>query len=328
MVAVEDAAGFFDVQVVGGGFAPGELGDGFEERADDAVFGRGLGDGDEAGEFAVGLFFDGFRQFGFIEAFFEFGDVGLGALIQAELLLDRLHLLLEIKIALRFVDGGADLVLDFFLEFEDFDAGGELFADALEALGDVGFLQEGLLFLEIAGEVGGEEIGEHAGLIDVVEDADGFVGDVGRELDHALGGLADGLEEEIEFGRERGIYVGKDFDLGAEIRIGADDFKDAVAHEAVGQDVQMHAAAAGRVGRADHLENQGGDAHGIKVGGIGVLDDSFLCVMTPMIFSAVRASSRSRLERGRPMVRGMTEPGKATASRTGRSGRVSGIWMG
>ncbi len=127
--------------------------------------------------------------------------------------------------------------MDFFLEFEEFDAGGEFFADAFEAFGDVDFLEEGLFFLEVAGEVCGEEVGEHSGLVDVGDDLGGFVGDVGGEFDHAFSGLADGFDEEVELGGLDGLDVGEDFDFSAEVGFGFDDFEDAETDEAVGENV-------------------------------------------------------------------------------------------
>src|SRR4051812_28794837 len=105
MVAVEDAAGLLQVQLVHRRDRPGELADDLEPGADDAVLGAGAGNGLEAGQLARRLFHDRLGEAGGLELGAERFDLaGTAGLALAQLLADRLHLLLEVVAALALVD--------------------------------------------------------------------------------------------------------------------------------------------------------------------------------------------------------------------------------
>ena len=79
VVAVEDAARLGQVELVLGRDGPGQLADDLEIGADDAVFGRGAGDGLQAVQFAVGLLHDVLGQLGGLELLAQLLDLRLAA---------------------------------------------------------------------------------------------------------------------------------------------------------------------------------------------------------------------------------------------------------
>ena len=99
---------------------PGQFADDLEPRADDAVFRRSAGDGFEPIQFAIRLLHHGFGKFGGFEFLAQDVDFATRfAAAFAELLADRLHLLLQIVASLRFVDVLLDLRLDLILQFQN-----------------------------------------------------------------------------------------------------------------------------------------------------------------------------------------------------------------
>ena len=113
------------------------------------------------------------RQLGALDLLFQLGDLVLAVLV-AEFLLDRLHLLVEVVLALRLLhlplDAGADAL--FHLQHGDFAL--HQAEHLLEPLGDARRLQDDLLVGNLDGEMRRHGIGELGVVVDLLDDADDF----------------------------------------------------------------------------------------------------------------------------------------------------------
>ena len=169
MVLVEDAARLLEVDRLLGRELPGQLDQPVEIGADHAVFGRRLGHALEPAEFAPRLLLDLLRHLGLGDRLAELGDLVLLAVGVAELLLDRGHLLAQEHLALALVERGAGLLADLLRQPEHLDPLGEEARDAVDAGGEVDRLEHLLLLLDRQVEIGGDDVGERAGIVDRVD---------------------------------------------------------------------------------------------------------------------------------------------------------------
>ena len=117
------------------------------------------------------------RELGLLDLVFELGELVLAVLV-AELLLDRLHLLVEVVLALRLLhlplDARADALLD--LQHRDFAL--HQAEHLLQPLGDRRRLQDLLLVGNLDREMRRDRVGELGVVLDLLDDADDF----GRHL--------------------------------------------------------------------------------------------------------------------------------------------------
>ena len=107
----------------------------------------------------------------------ELGQL-VAALLVAELLLDRLHLLVEVVLALRLLHLALDARADALLDLQHGDLALHQAEHLLEALGDGRDLEDRLLVGDLDREMRGDGVGELRGLVDL-----GHGGhDLGRDL--------------------------------------------------------------------------------------------------------------------------------------------------
>ncbi len=247
---VEDALGFGEVNLVLGLLQPRQVDDPVEVMAGEAVFGHGGGHLREALQFLHGDFAGFGREFGFLDAFAEGFDFGVALLGVAEFALDGVELFAQEEVALRFGEGGGDFGLDFGSQVQQFHLAVQKRQELLEAVLDGVIFEELLAFVEGEVEVGGDEVGEEAGALDVE----------GGELDllGEAGGLFDDfLKVVVGVAGERGelhgflLGVAPDFEVGAEVGLLSRVIFDADAPEAFDED------ADGVVGEFQHLEHSG-----------------------------------------------------------------------
>ena len=105
----------------------------------------------------------------------------------AELLLDGLHLLAQIVVALRLLDLVLDFGLDLVAKLLDFELFGEVLIDALKARGDVGGFEQLLLVgRSQERQRRGDEVDQPAGLLDIHGDGLQLVRERGRSGDDLL----------------------------------------------------------------------------------------------------------------------------------------------
>ncbi len=128
-------------------------------------------------QFAERLLAGFLRELGLLDLVFELGQL-VAAVLVAELLLDRLHLLVEVVLALRLLHltlhAGADPLLD----LQDGDFALHQAEHLLEPLGDRRDLEDRLLVGDLDGEMRGDRIGELRRLVDLGHRRD----DLGRDL--------------------------------------------------------------------------------------------------------------------------------------------------
>ena len=206
-------------------------------------------------------------QLGLLDAVLELGHF-VRALFVAELLLDRLHLLVEIVLALRLLhlalDARADALLD--LQHRDFALHqGEAL---LEALGDRMDLEDRLLVGELDREMRGDRVGELAVVVDLRDRGDHFGRDLLVELDVVLELRDDRARQRLGLDRIDRV-VGDRLGLGLIIALGRQIGAHVRARLALDQHLD------GAVGQLEQLQNLGERAGGedrvgrrIVVGGV------------------------------------------------------------
>ena len=207
------------------------------------------------------------RQLGALDLVFELGDLVLAVLV-AEFLLDRLHLLVEVILALGLLhlplDARADALLD--LQHRDFAL--HQAEHLLQPLGDDGRFQDDLLVGNLDREMRSHGVGELGVVLDLLDDADHFRRHLLVEL-HIAFELVDDRARQ-RFGLNllaRGIRKHDRFGLVILFAVGV--FRDARARGALDQ--HLH----GAVGQLEQLQHAGERADGenrirrrIVVGGV------------------------------------------------------------
>ena len=205
MVALQHLGGAREVELLLAALSPRQLGDRLEVGADDLPLHRLARRALEARQLAVDLLARGLgqRQRGELLAQ-RVGVVRLVAL--AELLLDRLELLAQVELPLPAAELLLDLRLDLLLGVDD----GELALDeqqhAPQALLDRQRLEQRLPLGERHVQVGGDGVGELAGVVDLGEEAMDHLAresQLGAELGGPLAHLAHQRHVRRRLGVER-----------------------------------------------------------------------------------------------------------------------------
>ena len=159
---------------------------------------------------------------GLVDPLLELGHLVAAVLAFAELLLDRLHLLVEVVFALRLLHLPLDAVADALFDLQDADLAFHVAEHLFEALAHRLGFEQLLLFGDLQGQVRGDRVGELGRVVDLI-DRDQHLGrdlfvelDVLLELrDHGarqrrhLLPLARLLRDAVGIGLEKGLVVGK-----------------------------------------------------------------------------------------------------------------------
>ena len=221
MVLLENLRRVVQIELVVGARVPRQLGDPLEIRADHLRFHRLASRPLQAAELALDF---GARLLGKLELAELVAKLGhlLRLVVVAELLLNRLHLLAQIHLALALAQLFLHLRLDVFLRLEQSDLALDVNEHAAQPVLDVQRLEQSLLFRNGQLDVAGDEIGELARLGDGVENlVNDFLGKTAplAELGRALARLL------LERGERRIVLIDRAHLLGR------DDHR---AHVAVG----------------------------------------------------------------------------------------------
>jgi len=186
VVLVENLSGALEVEVILALGLPGQGDDPLEVGADDAVLGGGARQALEPSQLAIGGLACLLGQVGGLDALAQLLHLGLVGVRLAQLLLNRLQLLAQDELALALVELRLNLRLDLRLQLAHVDLAGEDARERAQALGDTGLLEQ-LLALGHGQpvQIGGDEVGEHARVVDVGERDRQLVGEVGLHLDDA-----------------------------------------------------------------------------------------------------------------------------------------------
>ena len=204
----------------------------------------------------------GFRLFaGFLaelgcrDLLFQFGDLVLALVAIPQLALDRLHLLVEIVLALRLLHLGLDAGLDLLLDLQDGHLALHQAVYLFQPLGDVQRVQQVLLAGDVDAEMARHEVGQHGRLARLADGGHGFLGNVLADLDVALelfGHGADKRGHAVGVAGQLGQRFGRRLEMGVVLDEAGDGHALAPLDQhldgAVGQfqqlqDVRQHAGA-------------------------------------------------------------------------------------
>ncbi len=214
---------------------PGQLAKPVQVVYDAAVFWRGLRNPLHPLQFAIGFLPHALGHLGLGDGVAKLLGLGFASVTLAQLLADRVELLVEVVLPLVLVDPAANLLVDLSRQLEHFELVGEGFVDLPQPQRDVEGLQQFLLLHQVEGQVGRQEIDQTTGAFDVVEDRDRLFRDAGRQGNDLLRlGLGRG-DEGLQLGRA-GDDVLPRMRAGDEIRLGLDEILDPEARQAMNND--------------------------------------------------------------------------------------------
>ena len=116
--------------------------------------------------------FAGFlRELGLLDLLFELGDLVLAVLV-AKLLLDRLHLLVEVVLALRLLHLALDARADALFDLQDGDFAFHQAEHFFQPLSDAWRLQDHLLVGNLDRQMRSDRVGKLGVILDLLDDAD------------------------------------------------------------------------------------------------------------------------------------------------------------
>ena len=191
--------------------------------------------------------------------------VQVGALFRvAELLLDRLHLLVQVVLALALLHLALHAPADALLDLHDVDLGLEQLQQLLEAAADVEHLEDLLLLLELERQVRGDGVRKAPGAVDARERGE----HLGRDLLVELHVLVELREQRAAHRLDLvgvGLLGGDELDLGLEVGLVGEHALDARALHALDQ--HLHRA----VGELQHLQDRGDRADVVEILGGGLV---------------------------------------------------------
>ena len=257
VVAVELCLHLLEVEVVGGILVPWQVEHGVEVGILCAVVGRLLVQALELLEFFVKVFLGVLVPLLLLGAALELGDV---VIVSAQLFLDGAYLLLQEVLALLLRQVLACAQLDAGLQVNELSLLGE---DAKEVIGpvlDVALLQQGLLAARIEGDVGGKEVNEVDGVVDVADGKLELAAGIAHLVEHVEGQLLDRADDSLKLPVVLlGEFLLVERDVAPQVRLAAGDI---LKHEA-GAAMENHVG--GVVGQLEHLDDLGNGAHGVEV---------------------------------------------------------------
>ncbi len=164
VVGVEDVLGLLDVELHLGALVPGQAHQPVDVGAGDRVFGRGLRHAGEAIEFADRLLLRFLGHLGLLDLLAKLRDLALLIVAVAQFLLDGLHLLAQVVLALVLLQLGLDLALDLVADLQHLEVLDQEAIHSLETLVHGEHLEQ-LLALGAGerGQAAGHEVGERDG---------------------------------------------------------------------------------------------------------------------------------------------------------------------
>ncbi len=207
------------------------------------------------------------RHAGLVDADLVLLDL-LGSLVAvAQLLLDGLHLLAQVVFALALVDFPLGLVDDPLLDFDQVELVVQEFADGRQTGFLVDRLEDPLGGLGLERQVGGDQVGQAAGLVEVLGDQQHVGGDALPEGGQLLELLLDRPDEGLHL--QARLTLGDRFldagDLHPQVGLLVHELVDAPLGDALDEDLDAP------VGDLEHAHDQGHDTHPVDVVRVGFL---------------------------------------------------------
>ncbi|ENN85911.1 hypothetical protein RHSP_17182 [Rhizobium freirei PRF 81] len=198
MIRFEDLLGIAQICLDLRLLVPGNTQQPIEIVAHDGRFSRHRAHLPKLLQLGIGLFLRFLRQLGLGDALFQFSHLVAAFIAVAELLLDRLHLLVQIVFALGLLHLALDARADALFDLQDrdltFHEAERLFQPALDA----GGFQHLLLFGDLDRQMRRDRIGELGIVVDLAGGADHFRRNLLVELHVALKFRNDGAAQRLE----------------------------------------------------------------------------------------------------------------------------------
>ncbi len=169
-------------------------------------------------------------------------EIALGAVRLAELLLDRLQLLAQVILALRLVHLSLHLGVDLVGELQDLELAVQELEHVLETLRDLDQVEDLHLLFDGDVHVGGDQVGEVAGIVDAFHELRGARRDLGHEADDLARRLLHVHHQRLDLERI-GVDVLHLHHTGAQVRMLLRQTQDPEALDAL--EDQMEALLAG-----------------------------------------------------------------------------------
>ena len=199
-------------------------------------------------------------QLGVLDPLFQLGDLVGAVLAVAQLLLDRLHLFVQVILALGPLHLRLDPRLDLLLDLQDAHLALHQAIDLLQPLRDRQRLQKLLLLLDLDAQMPGHQVGQFRRLARLADRDDRLLGDVLLDLR-----IARELLRHRAHQRLHGVAVahglGQDLDLGLEIAVVLHEIAD--LHARLALDQHLH----GAVGQLQQLQHIG--QHAVAIDALG-----------------------------------------------------------
>ena len=208
--------------------------------------------------------FDGLRQLQRPDLLAQLVQLAELRVFAAQLFLDDAHLFLQIELFLAAIDLLADSLADAAIHVQDLDLALQQAGQLLQARIHLEGLEQVLLVRDADAEVGGNDVGDPAGIFDAAHRQVDFRWDFLVELDVAVEERDHAPHQRLELGR--GIEVL--FELGhldGKMRLRADESLDHGPRRAFDQHFDR------AVGQPQHLDHLGEDAHPVQVRLLGLL---------------------------------------------------------
>ncbi len=206
MVLVENLTRLVDVDRGAGALGPGQDGQPFDVVAGEGVVGRHGRHARKPGELLQSLLLHVFGHARVVDLLAQIFDFALAFVLLAQFLLDGLHLLAEIVIALRLLNLILHFVLDLGAQLLHLDFLGEVSIQELEAGGNSrSFKQLLLVFGGQERQGRGDKIDQPAGVFDVGGDGAQFI--------RQRGGFGHDLLELADHHADEGLHIGGGLDL-------------------------------------------------------------------------------------------------------------------
>ena len=182
VVLVEDVLGLGDVDLGAGALGPGQNGEPFDVVAGERVVGRHGRHARQARQFLERFLLHVLGHAGIVDLLAQLFDLALALVLLAQFLLDGLHLLAQVVVALRLLHLVLHFVLDLGAQLLHLDFLGQMLVEQFEAGVDARSLEQFLLLVRgQERQRGGDEVHQAAGLVDIGGDGPQFVGK-GRRL--------------------------------------------------------------------------------------------------------------------------------------------------
>ena len=166
-------------------------------------------------DLGFGLFFGLFGQIGLRDALFKLGHFVLAVFTVAEFLLNGLHLLIQVVLALGALHLAFDACLDLFLDLQNAHFALHMAIDLFQPVRDRQRFQNFLLLVHFDTQMTRDQIGQRSSIGCFANGAQRFVGDVFLDFGIALELVRDGAHQRLDCGAVA-RHFGQQFGFGFE----------------------------------------------------------------------------------------------------------------